>query len=141
VYQSGSGFHGSDSQKLKKKLQLKKDLILYLILGFYKERPSYRRSLQPLKENIQHFYFSKHEISSFFLFLSSGTFDLIEYGSHPAPEHFLQPTLPRGGGGGAQLPNVPLPFLSHLSLKFIEENFRLLYFVFKCCQKHVFPVL
>ncbi len=29
--------------------------ILFLSLGLYEGRPSYRRSLQPSKENIQHF--------------------------------------------------------------------------------------
>jgi hypothetical protein len=28
---------------------------IYLSLGLHKEHPSYRRSLQPSKENIQHF--------------------------------------------------------------------------------------
>jgi hypothetical protein len=38
----------------------------FIYLGLHKERLSYRRSLQPSKENIQHF---KLEISSLFLFL------------------------------------------------------------------------
>jgi hypothetical protein len=62
---SGSG---SDSDpgfrrpKTEKNLQLKKKIIflsskiaIYLFQGLQKGRPSYRRSLQPSKENIQHF--------------------------------------------------------------------------------------
>jgi hypothetical protein len=30
-------------------------IAIYLSLGLHKGRPSYRRSLQPSKENIQHF--------------------------------------------------------------------------------------
>jgi hypothetical protein len=51
--------------KLKKKIQLEKNLsflkkkiaIYLLILGLLKGGPSYRRSLQPSKEDIQHFLF------------------------------------------------------------------------------------
>jgi hypothetical protein len=39
----------------------------YLFLGLLKERPSYGRSLQPSKENIQHF--KKLNFLTFFLFL------------------------------------------------------------------------
>ncbi len=38
-----------------KNLQLKKTIFFYLSLGLHKGRPSYRRSIQPSKENIQHF--------------------------------------------------------------------------------------
>ncbi len=47
--------------KNENNLQLKKIIIfdskvaIYLSLGLHKGRPSYRRSLQPSKENIQHF--------------------------------------------------------------------------------------
>jgi hypothetical protein len=34
---------------------LKSKIAIYLSLGLYKERPFDRRSLQPSKENIQHF--------------------------------------------------------------------------------------
>jgi hypothetical protein len=43
---------GFDDQKIKKIYSLKK---IYFSLGLPKVHPSYRRSLQPLKENIQHF--------------------------------------------------------------------------------------
>jgi hypothetical protein len=52
---------GFDDQKLKIKLQLKIFFLhqnyrtIYLSLGFHKGRPSYMRSLQLSKENIQHF--------------------------------------------------------------------------------------
>jgi len=41
--------------QLKKKLFLLPKIAIYLFLGLYKRRSSYRRSLQPSKENIQHF--------------------------------------------------------------------------------------
>jgi hypothetical protein len=54
---------GFDDQKLKKKIQLKffyiffcSKIAIYLSLGLLKGRPSYMRSLQPLKENIQEIY-------------------------------------------------------------------------------------
>jgi hypothetical protein len=46
-------------------------------LFFHKGRPSYRRSIQPSKENIQHFKTWNVE---------SGSTDLIEFGSNPDPE-------------------------------------------------------
>ncbi len=54
---------GFDDQKLKKKMQQKSFCLsffrsiiaIYLSLGLYKGRPSYSRSLQSSKENIQHF--------------------------------------------------------------------------------------
>ena len=68
-FRSGSGF-GSKSRVLmtknRKKIQLKKFILfwsknsIYLSLSLQKGRPSYRRFLQPSRENIQHF---KHEIS------------------------------------------------------------------------------
>jgi hypothetical protein len=39
----------------EKKKILGSKTTIYLSLGLYKERPSYRRSLQLSKENIQHF--------------------------------------------------------------------------------------
>ncbi len=42
-------------------------IAFYLSLGFRNGRPSYRRSLQPSKENIQHF--RKWNLLTFFLFL------------------------------------------------------------------------
>jgi hypothetical protein len=50
-------------QKLKKKNTAEiffyiffcSKIAIYLSLGLFKGRPSYRRSLQPSKENIQHF--------------------------------------------------------------------------------------
>jgi hypothetical protein len=61
---------GFDDQKLKQ-IQMKIFYIyiflikiaVYLSLGLHKGRPSYRRSLQPSKENILHF---KHENSLLF---------------------------------------------------------------------------
>jgi hypothetical protein len=55
-----------------KNLQLTKicsQIAIYLSPGLHKGRPSYRRSLQPSKENIQHPSTLKHEISNFFQFL------------------------------------------------------------------------
>jgi hypothetical protein len=43
---------GLKSQKLKRK---KEKIAIYLTLGLHEGRPNYRRSLQPAKENIQHF--------------------------------------------------------------------------------------
>jgi hypothetical protein len=51
----GSGF---DDLKLKKNLQLEIFIFIFLIKNcnlIIQGRPSYRRSLQPAKENIQHF--------------------------------------------------------------------------------------
>jgi hypothetical protein len=54
-------FQGFNNQKLKKNLQLKKKhffgskTTIYLSLGLFKGRPSYRRGLQLSKENIQNF--------------------------------------------------------------------------------------
>jgi hypothetical protein len=45
---------GFDDQKLKEKIQLIK-LSIYSYLGLEKGCPSYRKSLQPSKQNIQHF--------------------------------------------------------------------------------------
>ncbi len=57
-------------------------IAIYLSLGLHKGSPSCRRSLQPSKENIQHF---KTKIYNFFLFLwvifALGSTDLIEPGS------------------------------------------------------------
>ncbi len=54
---------GFDDQKLKKKIQLRfffsisfwSKFAIYLFPGHHKEHTSYRRSLQPSQENIQHF--------------------------------------------------------------------------------------
>jgi hypothetical protein len=53
---------GFDDQKLKKYTAEKfiyiffgSKIAIYFFLALYKGRPSYRRSLQPSKENIQHF--------------------------------------------------------------------------------------
>jgi hypothetical protein len=47
-------------KKITAEIYLKKFFIqkiaIYLSLGLHKERPSYRRSLQPSKENIQHYF-------------------------------------------------------------------------------------
>jgi hypothetical protein len=58
-----------DDQKVEKKLEVERNVILfkikiviYLSVGLLKGRPSYRRSLQLSKENIQHLH-TKHEIS------------------------------------------------------------------------------
>jgi hypothetical protein len=62
---------GFDDQKLEK-LQLKNVIFLgskttiYFSLGLQKGRPSYRRSLQPTKENIQHFKTRNFLIVSYF---------------------------------------------------------------------------
>ncbi len=53
-------------QGFKKKIQLTK-IAIYLFLSLHKGRPSYRRSLQPSKENIQHF--KKWNLLTFILFL------------------------------------------------------------------------
>ncbi len=63
-----------DDQKLKKNYSgIKNNFFLienydYLSLGFHKGRPSYRRSLQLSKENIQHFKTWK-KFQNFLLFL------------------------------------------------------------------------
>jgi hypothetical protein len=44
-------------------------IAIYGSLGFYKVRPSYRRSLQPSKNNIQHFNVKFLNLVEFFLFL------------------------------------------------------------------------
>ncbi len=67
--------------KLWKNVQLKKyfcwsKIAIYLSLGHYKGRPSYRRSLQPSKENIRSDT-SKHEISKFFAIIV-GHFALLD---------------------------------------------------------------
>jgi hypothetical protein len=51
---------GFDDQKLRKKYTAEKNyffskIVMYLSLGLLNGHPSYRRSLQPSKENIQHF--------------------------------------------------------------------------------------
>ncbi len=56
-----------DDQKLRKKyiwIFFWSKIAIYLSLGLHKGRPSYRRSLQPSKENIQHI-----NLFNFFLFL------------------------------------------------------------------------
>jgi hypothetical protein len=71
-------------------------IAIYLSLGLFKGRPSYRRSLQLPKENIQHL--KKIKFINFFLFLwvifaildpdpdcGSGSRDPIESGSRPDP--------------------------------------------------------
>jgi hypothetical protein len=55
---------------------------IYLSLGLLKRRPSYRRSLQSSKENIQ---LSKHEISLFF-YIFVGNFALMDPDSDPATQ-------------------------------------------------------
>ncbi len=82
--------------KIEKYLQLGKmwfflsNTAISLSLGFHKGRPSYRRSLQPSKGNIQHFktwnfwiffYFVGH-----FCTPGSGSTDPIESGSNPNPD-------------------------------------------------------
>jgi hypothetical protein len=57
---------------------------IYLSLGLHKERSSYRRSLQLLKEAIQHLYFPDSESGS-------GSTDPIESGSNPDPDTDPQP--------------------------------------------------
>jgi hypothetical protein len=74
-------------------------ILIYLSLGLRKGRPSYRRSLQPLKENIQHF-------KTLYLFLclwvffalldpdpgcksGCGSRDPIESRSDPDPQHWF----------------------------------------------------
>ncbi len=64
---------GLDDQKLKKKYNRKKNCLLFiknwnlLIFRPSKGHPSYRRSLQPSKENIQHF--KKRNLLTFYQFL------------------------------------------------------------------------
>ncbi len=60
---------GFDDQKLKKINSWKKKFgsktTIYLSLDLHKGRPSYRRSLQLSKENIQHSSTSKHDVLKF----------------------------------------------------------------------------
>ncbi len=64
-----------NDQKLKKKYSWKKfnffgsKTTIYLSLGLHKERPSYRRSIQLLKENIQHFKTWNFSIFSYILWV------------------------------------------------------------------------
>ncbi len=63
---------GFDDQKLRKKYTAEKNyffskIVMYLSLGLLNGHPSYRRSLQPSKENIQHFKI--WNLFTFFLFL------------------------------------------------------------------------
>jgi hypothetical protein len=85
---------GFNDQKLKKKLLLNKNQIffeskttIYLSLSLYKERSSYRRSLQLSKEAIQHFKtWTFKFVSTFvghFCPPGSGSTDPIESGSNP----------------------------------------------------------
>jgi hypothetical protein len=46
-----------DDQYKKTDFFFKTTIAVYLSLGLHKRRPSYRRSLQPPKENIQHFIY------------------------------------------------------------------------------------
>jgi len=82
--------HGFDDHKKWKKFTAEKNwsqIAIYLSLGLHKGRPSYRRSLQPSKENIQHF--KTLNFITFFYFWGSfcptgsrsGFTDLIESGS------------------------------------------------------------
>ncbi len=80
--------------KIGKKLQMKKyqiffwsKIAIYLSLGLHKGRPSYRRSLQPSKENIQHFKTPDPDLDSG---CGYGSTDLIESGSNPDPKHCLK---------------------------------------------------
>ncbi len=101
---------GFDDQNLKKNYSWKKTKFsepkttIYLSLGLHKGRPSYRRSLQPSKENIQHFnkwnfliFFSTF-VGNFALLESdpysgSGSIDPIEFGSNPDPDPDPQHSL------------------------------------------------
>ncbi len=64
---------GFVDQKTEKEIQLKKfiffwsKIAIYLPLGLHKGLPSYRRSLQPSKENIQHF--KKLNLLTFYIFV------------------------------------------------------------------------
>jgi hypothetical protein len=70
-------------------------IAIYLSLGLHKGRPSYRKNLQPSKENIQHF--TTLNFFTFFYFLGhffppgsgSGSTDLTESGSNPDPKKRL----------------------------------------------------
>jgi hypothetical protein len=58
-----------DDKKIEENLKLNFFLsktAMHLYPGLHKGRPSYSRSLQPLKENIQQY--TKHEISQLFTF-------------------------------------------------------------------------
>jgi hypothetical protein len=102
----GSGYRGFDEQKLKilaaeKKINIfGSKIAIHLSLGLHKGRHSYRISLQPSIENIQHF--KNMKFLNFFLFLwvtfglldqdpdsesRSGSTDLIESGSNPDLKH------------------------------------------------------
>ncbi len=83
-----------------------KKLILFWInnyLGLQKGRPSYRRSLQPSKDNIQRFKSQNMKFLNFFCFcgsfcpprFGSGSTDLIESGSSPDldTKHWMKPFL------------------------------------------------
>jgi hypothetical protein len=78
----------------EKKINFFSKTTIYLFLGLHKRRPSYRRSFQLPKENIQHFKTWKFLI--FFYFFvghfcppGSGSTDLIESGSNPDPKHWF----------------------------------------------------
>ncbi len=92
---------GFDDQKLEKNLQLKKKykffwstIAICLSPGLHKGRPSYRRILQPSKDNIQHLKTLNFLI--FFLGHSCppgsgyGSTDLIESWSNPDPEQWAE---------------------------------------------------
>ncbi len=97
---------GFDDQKLTKKFVAGKKMLwikkvaIYLSLRLCKGRPGYRRSLQPSKENIQHF--KTWNFSTFFsIFVGhfcppgSGSTDLIKSRSNPDPEHWHSATNKR----------------------------------------------
>ncbi len=86
---------GFDDQKFKKIYSWQKNLILkivvYLSQGLHKGRPSYKRSLQPSKENIQHlktwniftfFYFWRSSLPSWIRIRIRNLYE--EYSSSPS---------------------------------------------------------
>ncbi len=92
-----SGFRALITKNLKKNYSWKNFLIffgskitIYLFLGLYKERPSYRRSLQISKEAIQHFKTlnlkKKFYFCGSFCPPGSGSTDPIESRSNPEPD-------------------------------------------------------
>jgi hypothetical protein len=101
---------GFDDKKLKKIVKKccfsVKKIARYLSLGLHKGPPSYRRSLQPSKENIHHF--KTWNFLPFSVFVGhfsspgSGSTDLIESGSNSDPDlkhgcyHNLKMLIGRG---------------------------------------------
>jgi hypothetical protein len=103
---SDPGFYDQKSKKINSwKIFLWSKTTIYLYLGLHKGRPSYKRSLQLSKENIQHFKTWNFIIFSLLRVIfalldpdpdseygsGSGSTDLIESGYSPDPDPDLKP--------------------------------------------------